>query len=173
MMQKNRHRRGKLIHRLEENCEENVITTHRNERISTVKFLLFATLKLSRDIPATVQQDHPTLLTVTPLPSINRANSISRAIRFYVDGSDWFLSNKHEGTGDVLPPWCCVWWPRWGRPETGPGTRSAPPMMAQFLGNKTGGRGRVDRNHCTLQCPTDETLLLFLKEYKPVNDNVS
>lgn len=68
--------------------------THRKERISTLKLLLFATLKLSRDNAATLQQDRLTLLTVRPLPSINGANSILTGILVYFNSSGSFISNK-------------------------------------------------------------------------------
>lgn len=130
--------------------------THRKERISTLKFLLFATLKLSRDIPATLQQDHLTLLTVRPLPSINRANSILTGILVYFNSSGSFISKKLERKGGILPPWHCVWWPRWGRPGTGPGIQSGRQKTAQFLENERGGWRRVSRNHCThFQYQTD------------------
>lgn len=82
---------GKWINWLEKMAAKN---THRKERISTLKFLLFATLKLSRDNAATLQQDRLTLLTVRPLPSINRANSILTGILVDCNSSGWLISNK-------------------------------------------------------------------------------
>lgn len=71
-----------------------------------VQFLLFATLKLSRDTPATLQQDQLTLLTVPPLPSINRADRILTAGPFQGHTSDSWTSNWRDGrtgTTSYLP----------------------------------------------------------------------
>lgn len=111
--------------------------THREQ--SELKMqTLFTTMKFNRVIPATLQQDHLTLLTHGLLSDLWTGEAGYQPAAYLQESVIYIpltgpLQTVLQHRDNLLPPWRCVWRPRWGRPGTWPGIRSELRRMAQSL----------------------------------------